>query len=33
MDAADARALALKKPVGLNLIRSLMEGPIKNASA
>ena len=33
MDAADSRALALKKPVGLNLIRSLMEGPIKNASA
>lgn len=33
MDAADARALALKKPVGLNLIRSLMEGPIKNAAA
>ena len=33
MDAADSRALALKKPIGLNLIRSLMEGPIKNASA
>ena len=32
MDAADARALALKKPIGLNLIRSLLEGPIKNAS-